>query len=345
MGKTNFQIREAHAEDLNLIRTLYFDVWGYNRPIEYDKWRFFGSNLGLCPIAVAQDGNRLAGAYSLWPINLKIMGKTVFGAQSMDTMSHPNYRGQGIFTFLAKECYSIAKERGIRVLYGFPNQNSYHGFVRKLGWTHTGDVTHWVRPICLSEHQKIPKIFGPVLNAVVKILPKGRETGFEVTSEAPTGKNFQKLLLLSKRSYKNCHIDRTLEWINWRYSISAHNSYRWVYVYRDRKLIAAGAWGIKDSFWDSEVDKRAHLVELLGEEVEPMVAAVSAIIKQTINKKALVLETLCNHELISKVLMRVGFFKYRKAPFIVRELEECNFSGELLKHENWCIMGGDIDTF
>ena len=253
---SDFQIREAKVGDLNLIRNLYLDVWGYNRPIEYDKWRFFDSTYKLSPIAVAQDGNRLAGAYSLWPVNLKIMGKRVLGAQSMDTMSHPNYRGQGIFTLLAKECYLIAKERGVKVLYGFPNQNSYPGFVKKLGWTHTGDITHWVRPICLSEHQKIPKIFGLTLNAVVKLFPKGRETGFEVTSEPPTGKEFQKLLLLSTKRYKNCHIDRTLKWISWRYSKSAHNSYRWVYVYRNQKLIAAGAnpnlknaWGETPLFW------------------------------------------------------------------------------------------------
>ena len=43
----------------------------------------------------------------------------------MDTMTHPDYQGQGVFTKLAKACYDITAIDGYRVLYGFPNPYSY----------------------------------------------------------------------------------------------------------------------------------------------------------------------------------------------------------------------------
>ncbi len=93
------------------------------------------------------DGDRAAGFYTAWPVRLRLGKETVLGAQSMDTMTHPDYRGRGLFIKLAQACYDLAASKGYEVFYGFPNQNSYSGFIRRLNWDHTGDITHWLRPI------------------------------------------------------------------------------------------------------------------------------------------------------------------------------------------------------
>ncbi|MCZ8283856.1 MAG: GNAT family N-acetyltransferase, partial [Bacteroidia bacterium] len=70
------------------------------------------------------------------PILCQYHGKKVLCAQSGDTMTHSDHRGKGLFIELAKRTYVLAKESGAAFIYGFPNQNSYPGFVNKLAWQH-----------------------------------------------------------------------------------------------------------------------------------------------------------------------------------------------------------------
>lgn len=79
---------------------------------------------------------------------MKVGDELCLGSLPLDTMVHPDYRGQGMFTTLAKEAYKLAAERGIHFIYGFPNENSRHGFITKLDWRelHNG-IPLWVRPL------------------------------------------------------------------------------------------------------------------------------------------------------------------------------------------------------
>jgi len=56
-------------------------------------------------------------------------------------MTHPEHRNKGLFVELALTTFQLCRELKIRLLFGFPNQNSLPGFVNKLGWqvTHTMD--------------------------------------------------------------------------------------------------------------------------------------------------------------------------------------------------------------
>ncbi len=61
------------------------------------------------------------------------------GAQSVDTMTHPEYQGRGIYTSLAKESYTYAASQGIELLYRFPNEQS-RPLALKLGWSDLGTL-------------------------------------------------------------------------------------------------------------------------------------------------------------------------------------------------------------
>lgn len=65
-------------------------------------------------------------------------------AQSCDTAVVPEARGKGVFTSLIQEAEKHLKEEGVEMLLGFPNYNSYHGFV-KMGWKHIGNFVPWVK--------------------------------------------------------------------------------------------------------------------------------------------------------------------------------------------------------
>ncbi len=85
--------------------------------------------------------------YGVFPIKVQIDGRPYLVAQSGDTMTHKDHQGKGLFVKLAKETYHLAAENHIQMVFGFPNSNSYPGFVKKLDWQHDVDLTKFSKKI------------------------------------------------------------------------------------------------------------------------------------------------------------------------------------------------------
>ena len=85
--------------------------------------------------------------YGVLPCFIQFNGKIILSAQSADTMTHPDHRNKGLFVELAMATFNLCKENGIGLVFGFPNQNSLHGFVYKLGWTITENMTRFSIPV------------------------------------------------------------------------------------------------------------------------------------------------------------------------------------------------------
>jgi hypothetical protein len=58
----------------------------------------------------------------------------------MNTATHPDHRGRGLFPKLAKATYEHAKIRGVHWITGVANENSVKGFVKKLEFAHLGHI-------------------------------------------------------------------------------------------------------------------------------------------------------------------------------------------------------------
>ncbi|WP_431476281.1 GNAT family N-acetyltransferase [Massilia eburnea] len=82
----------------------------------------------------AWDGDVLAAHYVTIPAMANIGGEVVRVALSLNTATHPNYQGKGLFTKLAEMTYEAARDMGIDAVYGVANANSTPGFIRKLGF-------------------------------------------------------------------------------------------------------------------------------------------------------------------------------------------------------------------
>lgn len=337
-----WQIREVTAQDLPVIRELYAAVRGGSRPASYDQWRYFSSPDGIIPAALAMDGDRAAGFYTVWPVRLRIGSDVVLGGQSMDTMTHPAYQGQGVFVKLALACFEIATARGLEVLYGFPNPLSYPGFVRRLNWDHTGDVPHWIRPLRLSRYHRIPAWLGPLSDAVSATWPIG-SSGMEVVPAAPSASDIDRLLASWCPEKELCRIERSAIWFAWRYAAEAENDYRWFTALKGGQPVATGVWGMQNKSWPAR-DGRAHIVELFGNE-EGCRAVLAAIIRNAWQQGAWLIETVSNVPSIVSALRRAGFIRHRMAPLIVRGLTRRNLAANIHTHSQWRLSGGDIDTF
>lgn len=100
----------------------------------YLQWLYADNPDGHAVGYDAWDGERLAAHYVCIPARTRVEGTAVTLLLSLNTATHPDYQGQGLFTRLAAMTYEAAAAAGYSGVYGVANANSTPGFVRKLGF-------------------------------------------------------------------------------------------------------------------------------------------------------------------------------------------------------------------
>jgi hypothetical protein len=285
---------------------------------------------------LAIDAGRIVGQYVVMPTRLRVGGERVEGAQSLDTMVHPDYRGQGMFVKLANACYELAASRGVEVLYGFPNVNSYPGFVRQLNWDHTGDIPRWVRHLDLGKHPRAPKALRPLGRIATRLIKAGNPAAGGVTVRAgrPDGAALDVLLDRWRATGGLCRIERSRDWYDWRFSERSGERYEWLTAYRGadaRALVILNR-------------AASALVDFLGDDVEAMEAATASAVLLAGESGAASMSTVTSEPVPIAALKACGFFDRARVPLIVRALTARPFDADIHAHANWSINPADIDA-
>ena len=100
----------------------------------YLDWLYVANPDGAAVGYDAWDGERLAAHYVCVPARAWVEGREVRVLLSLNTATHPDYQGKGLFTRLAAMTYEAGAAAGFAGCYGVANANSTPGFVRKLGF-------------------------------------------------------------------------------------------------------------------------------------------------------------------------------------------------------------------
>ena len=148
----NWRIRPYQNGDEQQILELRQAVFGDLDPVRLKKsvwqWQFQNNPAGRATCFLAESRGRIVGQYATIPTRLSIHGKESLAAFSCDTMIHPQYRRQGMFSALAREHYDFLETgSGIHMVWGFPNELSRPGFTGKLGWRMLPHIPLMVIPI------------------------------------------------------------------------------------------------------------------------------------------------------------------------------------------------------
>jgi len=101
---------------------------------DYLTWLYAANPDGPAVGMDAWDGERLAAHYVCIPARAWVEGKQVLVLLSLNTATHPDYQGKGLFTKLAAATFEAGAAAGFDGVYGVANANSTPGFVRKLGF-------------------------------------------------------------------------------------------------------------------------------------------------------------------------------------------------------------------
>ena len=152
--------------------------------------------------ALAIADGEIAASYSVSPRTLCRGGQTLTCACSMTTMTHPNYRGRGLFPLLAKAMYDRLAKDGRELVYGFPNSRINHTRIRRLEWNPVIDLATFSAPLrtahrdCASRFAKVSRL---PKNAEITLLPDTRWA-----------------------------IERNASYLRWRYEAHPENTYEFV---------------------------------------------------------------------------------------------------------------------
>jgi hypothetical protein len=140
-----YTVRSLTPDDFKPLSGLYAASFGANFTENTFREKYFHDGTFQAVGMLALDPNgQPAAYYGVFKCTLVFDGTTYLAAQSGDTMTHPNHQKRGLFTLLARAVYEECKKQSIALVFGFPNAQSYPGFVHKLNWNFAGNMRRWV---------------------------------------------------------------------------------------------------------------------------------------------------------------------------------------------------------
>ena len=111
---------------------------------QYLRWLYRDNPAGTVVGFDAWEGDRLAAHYVCVPASVRLDGRPKRALLSLNTATHPDFQGKGLFTRLAELTYAAGAEQGHELVYGVANANSTPGFLRKLGFSLVTPLDSWV---------------------------------------------------------------------------------------------------------------------------------------------------------------------------------------------------------
>lgn len=116
----------------NLFRLCFPNVSKFS--LNYLQWLYRDNPDGIAMGFDAYDNEKLVAHYACVPSPVLLNGKKSKSLLSLNTATHPDYQGKGLFTKLASMTYEHATKLQFDFVYGIANSNSTSGLVNKLGF-------------------------------------------------------------------------------------------------------------------------------------------------------------------------------------------------------------------
>ncbi len=353
-----WSVRAYNQEDeeklLELWKAVYPKLGYYHQHwAEWWRWKYKDNPAGAGKIWIAEHDGKIVGHYAIIPIVAKLVTDTVTISQSVDTMTHPDYRRQGLFKTLAREVYSQAEGNGIDIVCGFPGANSLPGFIERLDWFNVTAMplifkpSNWGNALKLLLKNRLPlklsSMGGWLLQKLfyrVRKLPVVE--GLTVT-QVPCFDERINELWDRVSSQHEIAIMRNKKYLNWRYAIPGVE----YTIYIAEKEGGVHGYVVLRCM-PREQAKAGIIFDILAESEEIAQCLVAKAVEHCEQEKVdLIYAGMRANEIYLKALRRNGFMYLpsfiKLLPFIVYSTSQ-HISKEFLKEpKNWLVQIGDSD--
>lgn len=281
---------------------------------EYFRWRYLKNPIGDILVCVAIDNGNIIANYAVSPCKISYKNRIVKAALSLNTMTHPNYMGKGIFVKLANMLYDYMEVEGYKFVFGFPNYISNRTFNTKLDWKNIYEI--------------------PTME---KNVEKDNYSDVELLS---TDNSFELNYTISNIDYdKKIRVIRSEEYIKWRYLENTIYNYQ-NFIIEDDKIVKA-------NIVCKEYEDKINIVDINYEDLEQAEKMIKNVLKyaKMCNKKYVTI--WCNISDKLHVLLERMEFKnnYPITYFGGRILTEDKELSGLLQYCNWLISLSDDNVY
>lgn len=171
------------------------------------RWKHIDNPFGPSPVLLAYERNQLIGVRAFMRWEWK-QGNTLYKAvRAVDTATHPEHQGKGIFKKLTLQLVDQCRKEGVHFIFNTPNKSSKPGYI-KMGWKELGKLTVNLSPRLLwrkpevdfdQEYALTPSRLAELSNSITKLLQQEDQTQLST--------------------------HRSLEFLNWRYAANPNIRY------------------------------------------------------------------------------------------------------------------------
>lgn len=133
-------IREASEADIPAIVALLKLSLGEGlmpKSEQYWRWKHIENPFGRSPALLCWEGNTLIGVRAFMRWQWKEGEKIYHAVRAVDTATHTEHQGKGIFKKLTLALVDFCKEQKDHFVFNTPNQQSKPGYL-KMGWQEAG---------------------------------------------------------------------------------------------------------------------------------------------------------------------------------------------------------------
>jgi GNAT superfamily N-acetyltransferase len=241
ISSADIAVRELTARDepavLSLLGASLAGGPTGERTADFFRWKHAANPFGRSPGLVAEANGRLVGLRVFLRWEFCAGGQPVPAVRAVDTATHPDYQGRGIFRRLTTELLDrLGRDPGGPLLvFNTPNGNSLPGY-RKMGWAPVGNVPIAIRPVRLGRFLRgfrsasarrppaAPVAAGPVAcplppAAAVFADPTARAALADLVAEAAAAED-------AADRDQRLRTRRSVDYLQWRYADAPGLDYR-----------------------------------------------------------------------------------------------------------------------
>lgn len=300
-----------------------------------------------------KEGDKVIGCDGLIPNELYVRGKIVLAAHSVKSMTHPDYKKQGIFRKMTENSCERGKQDGVDVVIGLANDQSYPAYQR-FGWPTLFEKEVYVKPILINNILKrrikvglLASIGNSIYSAYMKnklnnVMDK--EIKFEILNNVP--ENIQQCWDRFKDKY-DVLLVRDYKYLNYRYNQRPDVDYVTILAKLNNEIIGFAI--LHNSVANGS--KMTSSVEFFTDPnneryIKALANGVSKYCYDNSLEYLVVGSGLFGS--YKKVLLENGFMITRKPPknnmMIANVLSDKLTMDEINGHEKWHITQGDGET-
>jgi hypothetical protein len=213
------------------------------RPPEFFTWKHLDNPFGRSLLLVAEHQDRLIGLRAFLRWRLQAGDRVLAAVRAVDTATHPEFQGMGIFSRLTKATLE-AMDGQVDLVFNTPNGKSGPGYL-KLGWREVGKV-----PVAVRARRPLRLL----LSGRARSRPAPPVTAAPA-AEALADEAALAALLGREPAPRGLATPRTPAYLRWRYGAAPLLGYRAVTEERDGELAGLAVFRVRPRgrLWESTV--------------------------------------------------------------------------------------------